>query len=132
MQAKDIMTTSPVCVKPTTIIADAIEVMHASDIRHITVVDREGRLVGILSERDIGALWHPTRGRMLDERVYARKVEDFMSLDPVSVESTTDIDEVIEIMLEHRVGAVPVLSADGVLSGIVSYVDILQAAQGKL
>ena len=76
--------------------------------------------------------WGAYRAEVRDGRVYDRKVADFMSSGPLTVEAETDIDEVIELLLEHRVGAVPVVSSEGTLVGIVSYVDVLKAAHGRL
>lgn len=132
MLARDIMTNSPVCVTARTRLKDAIEVMYANDVRHVPVLDHQ-RLVGILSDRDLRALWDPALDvEVRDGRVYERVVSDFMSSNPITVEAETDIDEVIEMLLEHRVGAIPVVNAEGVLVGIVSYVDVLKAAHGKL
>jgi len=132
MLARDIMTNSPVCVTSRTRLKDAIEVMYANDVRHVPVLDHQ-RLVGILSDRDLRALWDPALDvEVRDGRVYDRMVADFMSANPITVEAETDLDEVIEALLEHRVGAVPVVNAEGVLVGIVSYVDVLKAAHGKL
>ena len=132
MLARDIMTKSPVCVTPRTRLKDAIEVMYANDIRHVPVLENE-RLIGILSERDLRAVidvaFDPD---VNDGRLYERRVADFMSSDPITVEEESDVDEVIEALLEHRVGAVPVIDAEGGLSGIVSYVDVLRAAIGRL
>jgi len=132
MLAREIMTTSPVCVTAKTRLREAIEVMYANDIRHVPVLDHE-RLIGILSDRDLRALWDPALDvELRDGRVYDRTVSDFMSADPLTVDAEADIDDVIEMLVEHRVGAVPVVSAEGTLVGIVSYVDVLKAALGRL
>jgi acetoin utilization protein AcuB len=49
-----------------------------------------------------------------------------MSGDVLSVDTQADATEVIELMLDNRIGAVPVTGEDGILLGIVSYVDILR------
>ena len=59
------------------------------------------------------------------------RVTELMTGNPVSVGPETDIDEVIEVMIDNRVGAVPVVTGDE-LVGLVSYVDVLRAAIGKL
>ncbi|MBL8786642.1 MAG: CBS domain-containing protein [Deltaproteobacteria bacterium] len=131
MQARDIMTTFPIALESKTRIADAIEIMQENDIRHAPVL-RGRTLVGILSDRDLRALWRPGSDMHGDGRIYDRKVEDFMSTDPVTVEAETDLDDVIALLIDHRIGAVPVLDAEGTMVGIVSTIDILRAAQGKL
>lgn len=131
MLARDIMTTSPICVTIRTRLGEAIEVMHENDIRHLPVLEGE-RLVGILSDRDLRALWDPALDvRVGDGRVYDRRVSDFMSSDLITIAEEDDIDTVIDTFLDHKVGAVPVVDADGTLAGIISYLDILQAARGR-
>lgn len=131
MLARDIMTTSPICVTIRTRLGEAIEVMHENDVRHLPVLDGE-RLVGILSDRDLRALWDPALDvRVGDGRVYDRRVSDFMSSDLITIAEEDDIDIVIDTFLDHKIGAVPVVDADGTLAGIISYLDILQAARGR-
>ena len=132
MLARDIMTTSPICVTIRTRLGEAIGVMHENDVRHLPVLDGE-RLVGILSDRDLRALWDPALDvRIGDGRVYDRRVSDFMSSDTITVAEEDDIDTVIEAFIDHKIGAVPVVDAEGGLVGIISYLDILQAARGHL
>jgi acetoin utilization protein AcuB len=49
-----------------------------------------------------------------------------MSADVLTVGLETDVDEVIDLLTENRVGAVPVVDSDGKLAGMVSYVDVLR------
>ena len=130
MRARDIMTPHPLTLQPFTRIGEAITLMHDNDVRHVPVV-RGAQHVGILSDRDLRALWHPGQDLRGDGRVYDRAVEDFMSTDPITVIAETDIDDVIDLLIEHRIGALPVIDADGDLIGIVSAIDVLQAAQGR-
>lgn len=132
MLANQIMTRSPVCVTTRTRLKDAIDVMYANDVRHIPVLDHE-RLVGILSERDLRSLWESALDpNVSDGRLYERTVSDVMTASPLTAEADADVDEVIETLIEHRIGALPVVDAEGVLVGIISYVDVLRAAIGKL
>jgi CBS domain-containing protein len=62
-----------------------------------------------------------------------RPMEDFMQGDVLSVDEDTDVAEVIDTMIDQRIGALPVVDAhSGRLCGIVSYVDILKVARGVL
>jgi len=132
MRARDLMTTSPICVSSRTRLGETIETMYANDVRHLPVVDGT-RLVGIISDRDLRALWDPVMNVQIgDGRAYDRRVSDYMSRDPVTVEEEDEVEEVIDLLLEHRVGAIPVVDADGMLVGIVSYMDVLKAARDKL
>jgi acetoin utilization protein AcuB len=131
MRAVDIMTPNPVTVSAHMRIGQAISLMQESDIRHAPVV-RDGALVGMLSDRDLRALWVPGSDLGHDGRVYDRRVEDFMSTDPYTVGPETELDEVIDHFIDTRFGAFPVVDADGALVGILSVIDVLKAASGRL
>jgi acetoin utilization protein AcuB len=56
-----------------------------------------------------------------------------MSSDVVSVDPETELTEVVDIMLEYKIGALPVVEADSAeLVGIISYIDALRAARPLL
>ena len=62
-----------------------------------------------------------------------RPISDAMSPDVISVNPETEVSEVIDLMIEQNVGAIPVVEADSAkLVGIVSYVDALRAARNLL
>jgi acetoin utilization protein AcuB len=131
MIAADVMTENPRTVKPTDAISDALDVLQAMDIRHLPVVDDEGNLVGMLSDRDLGPLLRVfTEGAEAEQLVLPlsrRRVVEFMSADVLSVEPDTEVGEIIDTMLDQKIGAVPVVDAEGEVVGIISYVDILRA-----
>jgi acetoin utilization protein AcuB len=54
------------------------------------------------------------------------KISSIMTADVLSVDVESDVTEIIELMLEHKVGAVPVVDGDGGVVGIVSYMDVLR------
>lgn len=134
MRVADLMTRQPVTAKPKDTVAEAVDRMYDHDIRHLPVVDH-GRLVGMLSDRDLRPILVPVLDDVegIDPQIHRRRVGDIMSGDLVSVDPDTDADELITIMLEQKVGAVPVVDLHtDKLVGIVSYVDVLRAAVGKL
>jgi acetoin utilization protein AcuB len=105
-------------------------------VRHLPVVDEQGELVGILSDRDLRSLRLPpaaageTSGPpLLRSR---RPVADFMSGGVISVDPAAHVGEIIDVMLEESVGALPVVDEDGELVGIVSYVDVLRGLRRSL
>ena len=133
MRARDIMTANPVIVNEQATVAEAADLLRDLAIRHLPVV-RGGALVGILSDRDLGALdlWTPAGVEDL-EALRARRatpVLRVMSTDVVSVDPETAVGEIIAAMIEARIGAVPVVDpATQEVIGIVSYVDVLRAVQ---
>jgi acetoin utilization protein AcuB len=132
MRARDLMTPKPIIAQTTTTVAEVMETMVAHDIRHLPIVSGKN-LVGMISDRDLRQFSR----NLLSDAGRAREqlrmpVADMMSGDPLTADAEDDIDDVIEAMIENKIGAVPVVDGDDVLVGIVSYVDILRAAVGKL
>jgi CBS domain-containing protein len=101
---------------------DAAGIMREGDFGSMPVVD-EGRLVGVLTDRDI-----VVRGvaEGLDPTVC--RVGDVASRDPVTVTPDQDLDEAMELMAHHRVRRLPVVS-DGRLVGVISQADVALGAK---
>jgi acetoin utilization protein AcuB len=136
MIARDLMTANPATVTPQTTIAEAWDLMREMDVRHLPVIDGEA-LVGMLSDRDLGSL---DLARLLTEdgadtlrRRFTLPVVQIMSTDVVTAELDTEISEIITRLLEHKVGALPVvLEGTQQIVGIVSYIDVLRAVENSL
>jgi CBS domain-containing protein len=88
------------------------------------VVD-DGRLVGILTDRDI-----VVRGVAAGLDLTSARVGDVASRTPVAVAPDQDLDEAMELMAEHRVRRLPVVD-DGRLVGVVSQADVALEAKEK-
>ncbi len=121
MNVSDVMTADPVTVDVGVSLQRAFAVLDELDVRHLPVVE-EGRLAGILSDRDL----REVRALVNERREHTPRVADLMSADVVSVHPETDLLEVIQLMLEEKFGAVPVVDDDDRVIGIVSYVDLLR------
>lgn len=136
MVARELMTADPVTVESRASIAEAWDLMRELYIRHVPVV-QDGALVGMLSDRDLGYL---DIGRVLGLEGAAaaraeleRSVIDSMSADVIFVHPETEVADVIGLLIEGRVGALPVIRPDSrEVVGIISYVDILRALQDRL
>ncbi|MFA9470178.1 MAG: CBS domain-containing protein [Deltaproteobacteria bacterium] len=134
MLAKDIMTENPVTSTELMSVAEALGLLYELDVRHLPVV-RGRELVGIISDRDFNEFTGAAEDDVIDALESARSatVGNFMNTSPVKVDPETNVRDVIEAMLLHRVGAVPVADLDtGDLLGIVSYVDLLRVLQETL
>ena len=134
MLAKDIMTENPVTATELMSVAEALGLLYELDVRHLPVV-RGSELVGIVSDRDLRGFTAPDEDEAMSaiESARSSKVGGFMNTDPIRVDTETNAREIIELMLVHRVGAIPVCDADtGDLLGIVSYVDLLRVLQETL
>jgi CBS domain-containing membrane protein len=131
MIAADIMTVNVRALRPDETVAAAVDLLADLDIRHVPVVDDDGELVGMVSDRDLRALL----GRYDDDPTKAEEAGDgipvsaIMTRHVVSVNPGTSVEEVVDHLLDERVGALPVVDHENKLTGIVSYVDVLRAWQ---
>ena len=136
MTARDLMTPNPVTVSPRATVAEAWDLMRELEIRHVPVVE-DGALVGMLSDRDLARLdvarLLTAEGADALRRELATPVIEVMSSDVIFVELETELSDVVGLLIEHRVGAIPVVRPDTRdVVGIVSYVDVLRAVQDLL
>jgi acetoin utilization protein AcuB len=136
MIAAELMTPDPVTVTPQARIADVWDLMRDLDIRHVPVLDC-GVLVGMVSDRDIAHL-DLTAVRTLDGAAALRDelatpVIKVMSSDVIAVETESELEDVIALLIEHKIGALPVVRPDTrELVGILSYIDVLRTYQTSL
>lgn len=134
MQAREIMTADPIVAQADATVGEVLRMLHDLDVRHLPIVD-DGGLVGMVSDRDlrgITASLDASDTHSLGE-VLASPVAARMSSDVLTVDDTTEVSELIDLMLEQKVGAVPVVDLhSGELVGIVSYVDILRELRDQL
>jgi len=129
MVVDEVMTREPTTVSSRVSIGEALSTLKEVDARHLPVVDG-GELVGILSDRDLLEARNLLDDPDADTSVLERAVSAYMSTDVASVNPETELTEAVDIMLERRVGALPVLEGETeTLVGIVSYVDVLKAAR---
>ncbi len=136
MTAGELMTRNPATVSPRTSIAEAWDVMRELDVRHLPVV-QDDTLVGMLSDRDLARLdvarVLTVEGADALRRELETPVAALMAGDVIAVEPETSLSEVMGLLIEHKVGALPVVQPDtGSVIGIISYVDVLRALQDAL
>jgi acetoin utilization protein AcuB len=134
MVVQDVMTRQPLVVSATDSVGSALAKLIEADVRHLPVV-QDGALVGILSDRDFREALDilvngPERGQ---GHSWDRPVSGLMSGDVISVNPECDLAEVIDTMIDQKIGALPVVEEDSdEIVGIVSYIDILRAARAAL
>ncbi len=129
MKVQDIMTKSPITVRLEMPVLDAQQLMAKSRFRHLLVTEG-GRLLGIVTDRDIRLnLPSPATSLSVWEINYLMArltVESVMTKTVISVEPERDASEAARIMLDHKIGALPVIDG-GVVVGIVTETDMLRA-----
>jgi CBS domain-containing protein len=125
---REIMMGSPVTLKPDDSLDLANDVISLGRIRHIPVVE-DGRLVGLLSERDLmGAAANQIFGLKQKSKSALLKsvvIKDVMKKKVITVTSDTKIADAAHLMADKKIGCVPVMS-NGALVGLLTTTDILR------
>src|SRR2546423_11515460 len=98
MKVADCMTPEPVCVGPHDSLNAAIQLMDAGDFRAVPVISN-GKLVGIVSDRDIRKHWHIRQDT---------KIGAIMSENPICISPDDSINEAIRTLLSQKIGGLPV------------------------
>lgn len=129
MHIRDLMTPAPITVPPSTSVVEAKALMTKSGIRHLLIAE-EGRLVGIVTDRDIRLnLPSPATSLSVWEVNYllARlTVDQVMTKSLITVSPDYDARKAARQMLKYKIGGLPVLDGPR-LVGIVTETDIVRA-----
>ncbi len=142
----DVMTLDPFVVQPETPIGQAIKLIAEKQISGLPVVDSNGTLVGILSERDL--MWketgveQPLYFMFLDSVIYLKNprryekevhkalgqtVGEVMSSRPQSIQPERPLSEAAHLMHQRDIRRLPVISPEGKVVGIITSGDIVRA-----
>ena len=105
---KEIMI-SPVTISPERTLTQALEAMRQHKVDSLMVVDRPGKLIGIITARDIH--------RSFDS---AEKIREIMSTKLIYVPENYNVSQVLTIMAQEKIGCVPVIDARDILVGLVT------------
>jgi acetoin utilization protein AcuB len=136
MIARDLMTADPLTVTAEATIAEVWDLMREADVRHIPVVQAEA-LVGMVSDRDLARVdilrLLKVEGADALREELATPIVRVMSSDVIAVGPDAEIGEVIDLLIDHKIGAVPVVREETREAlGIISYVDVLRALRDVL
>jgi len=125
-----IMYPEPFAVPPDDRLVMTAQRMAQRGVRHACVVDGEGAVIGIVSDRDVRRLLGDPRRTLdasgLPKGASEARVSAAMSRNPVVVNQDETIQAALEALIKFRFGALPVVDDDGRMRGIVSYLDALQ------
>jgi CBS domain-containing protein len=125
---KDVMTSPVTTLGPNDQLATAADVMSLGRIRHLPVVDDEGRIVGVVTQRDLfhnallRALGYGAKGAHKLQRMFS--VKDAMSPEVLTTTVDTRLSDAAQVMLDNKVGCLPVLDGDE-LVGILTEADFV-------
>jgi acetoin utilization protein AcuB len=123
------MTPDPFTLTEEDRVKTAVQHLLSAGIRHVPIL-RDGALVGIVTDRDLrralpsleaGA--SPAKYQAFMERTTLR---DIMTVDPVTCTPDTDLADAVEIFVERKLGAIPVVDGDELVA-ILTQIDVLRA-----
>ena len=131
MRVRDLMSTNVVSAPVGTPVQIAFELMRDGGFRHLPVIGRDGKLVGILSDRDlrgVGAFFKDAASG-IDEYLVTEPttVEKIMVARPITVSPDATISTAVKIIRDKRIGCLIVTEGEEMV-GILSYLDVLDAA----
>lgn len=122
MQVREIMTEKPACCAPDTPIRDAARLMVENDCGEVPVTDEGGKLVGVVTDRDITCR-AVAQGKSLDT-----PVSEIMSTPVVTVNPDTSVEDCCATLEENQIRRAPVVDESGSCCGIVAQADIARNA----
>lgn len=123
--ASQIMQTTVIRVSAGDTVTRAWRILRDHTIHQAPVLDDDGRLVGIVSERDLLTAINVDGGSIVES--LDRRVRDVMTSPVVATAPITDIRRIAAVMIDHGVDGVPITNETGRLVGFVSRGDILRA-----
>lgn len=116
-RAENGMIYDPVTIRRGKTVRDALEMMRSYHIGGIPVVDEDGHLVGIVTNRDLRF-----------ERRLDKAIDEVMTHENlVTTHARTDLAAAAQILQEHKIEKLPVVDADNKLVGLITYKDITKA-----
>jgi len=126
------MTREVIAINPETTIAEAAGLLARHRIRHLPVTASDGKLVGIVTDRDIRSAMPSSvatgeEAERERERVAQRRVKDIMTTKVVTVSPMNTLEDALLLMQQTKVGGFPVVDAHGLLLGIISIRDLMRA-----
>lgn len=133
LKVVDVMTRVPLTVTATETVGEADDLMSQNKIRQLPVV-KDKELIGIVTDRDIRSFLSGSLLASPDQREMALKtrIREIMTSEPITVCPDDDLEEAVELLIEEKVGGIPVVDETEGLVGIVTYVDVLRCFLNRL
>jgi acetoin utilization protein AcuB len=130
MLVRERMTVNPVVVHPDTSFGDAMELLRVKKVRRLPVVDDKGALVGIVVEKDLLKAGPSAATTLSFYEIPALlsklKIKEIMIKRVITVEEDWPLEEAARVMVEHKVGSLPIMRGNQ-LVGIITETDIFRA-----
>jgi acetoin utilization protein AcuB len=121
LTAEQVMTSDPICVPVELTLPELVEIFHDRHFRHLLVTDAEGKLVGVISDRDVLRMMGP--GTAYKEVLEGILAGEIMSTDMVTIGPSTTVTDAVALMIDHGISCLPVID-EGRLLGILTNTDL--------
>lgn len=129
MQLQSFMTTRVVSVGPDDTLAQVKEIFDNTRFHHLLVVEK-GRLLGVLSDRDllrhlspfVGSLHETTR----DLCTTKRRVHQIMSHHPITLPPLAAVSDAVDVFASHSISCIPVVDDSNSPLGLITWRDLLK------
>lgn len=118
MKVKDIMTKNVATIGPDNTVLDASKVMQTHNVGAVPVCQQDGKVVGIVTDRDI-----VVRCIANDGDPKTTKIKDMMTPNVISAEPSMDADTAAQIMANNKIRRLPVLN-NGIIAGMIAIGDL--------
>ncbi len=139
LRVRDVMTSSPATVLPDTAVADVIRLLLSFDFHCMPVVDDDGRPVGMITQGDLIAradapmrlgFWaalHDDERQAVLQGVSGKSAGEIMSKPCLTVAEDQYLSQAIQFMLKNKLKRLPVIDANGQITGMLARIDIFRA-----
>lgn len=134
MKAGDIMVANPTCVEMDTRLPEVRQLLSEHGFHHMPVLEK-GKLVGIISDRDILRVLSPfldsAAAMERDLGTLDRAAHQVMTRQPITVKENDSIDKVVDWLGKVDISCLPVVNDEEEVVGIISWRDLLRHAHFK-
>lgn len=128
MLVREYMTSTVFCLNESSMLVDAALIMRRTGKRHIPIVGDDGRLVGIVTDRDVSRMAPSLLGHITPEEYNAiyesTPITMAMTAGPVTVTPETSMQVAVGLLHARKIGALPVIEGES-LVGILTVTDAL-------
>lgn len=128
---KEIMTQDPVTLNIDESLLKVAKIFQERDIRHLPIVNSQGVILGIISQRDLNRITSPKRAPNGDylydpEELTKYIVKQYIIQKVFSLSPDDTLENAVAIMAEKKLGCMPITDRDGKVVGIVTVTDLLR------
>jgi len=128
---KEVMTKDPVTLNIDESFCRVAEIFMEKDIRHLPIVNSQGLILGIISQRDLNRIASPKKGPRGEYLYNPEELTKYILRQHViqrifSLSPEDTLEKAVEIMAENKLGCMPIVDSGGKVIGIVTVTDLLK------